>query len=150
MTELLLLCTIAGQRAALPALRVMSVVEVTEITPIPGTPDFVTGLTALRSQALTVIDSARAIGVPSAGQPATGRAAVVQAGGHLYALLLDGTQDVCRPIGEPMPVAGGFGEHWRRVAVGLVETGDKPALLLDIEKIVAGPPANTHRAPAAA
>ncbi len=139
MTDLLLLCTIAGQRAALPALRVQSVVEVSSITPIPGTPPFVAGLTALRSQALTVIDSALAIGLPAAPHGANPRAAVVETGGYLYALLLDGAEDVCEPLGPPMPVTGGFGETWRRVARGMVETGDEPALLLDIEALIAGP-----------
>ena len=139
MTDLLLLCTIAGQRVALPALRVQSVVEVSDITPIPGTPSFVTGLTALRSQALTVIDSALTIGLPASRYGEDPRAAVVEVGGYLYALLLDGAEDVCEPLGEPMPVTGGFGEMWRRVARGMVETGGQPALLLDIEALIAGP-----------
>lgn len=150
MTELLLLCTIAGQPAALPALRVLSVVEVTEITPIPGTPPYVVGLMALRSQALTVIDCAVAIGVATAERPQNPRAAVVEVDGHRYALLLDGTQDVCEPQSEPTPVAGGFGANWRRVARGLVETGREPAVLLDIDKLLARPAIDPTQTPVAA
>ena len=53
MNELLLMCLIAGRRAAIPAIRVQSVIEIDDITPIPGVPSFIRGLTALRSQALT-------------------------------------------------------------------------------------------------
>ena len=62
MNELLLMCLIAGRRAAIPAIRVQSVIEIDDITPIPGVPSFIRGLTALRSQALTVIDCPVALG----------------------------------------------------------------------------------------
>ena len=52
MNDLLLMCMVAGRRAAIPAIRVQSVIEIEDITPIPGAPAFIRGLTALRSQAL--------------------------------------------------------------------------------------------------
>lgn len=139
MSDLLLLCTIAGQRAALPALRVKSVIEIAEITPIPGTPGFVAGLTALRSQALTVIDCAQAIGLPSRAKDQDQRAAVIESDGHLYALMLDEAEDVGAARSAPIAVPGGFGAQWRRVAIGLVETDGEPALLIDVETLLSGP-----------
>ena len=139
MNELYLMCSIAGQRVALPALRVQSVIEVSEITPIPGTPAFVAGLTALRSQALTVIDCARAIGVPGGEWTGERRAAVLSIEGHLYALMLDEAKDVGEARSEVMAVAGGFGAAWQRVAIGLIETDGDPALLIDVDALVAGP-----------
>ena len=62
MNDLLLMCLIAGRRAAIPAALVQSVIEIDQITPIPGAPDFILGLTAMRSQALTVIDCQIALG----------------------------------------------------------------------------------------
>ena len=85
MNELLLMCMIAGRRAAIPAIRVQSVIEIDEITPIPGAPSFIRGLTALRSQALTVIDCTVALGLEPGETPAQQRAAVVAIEGHLYA-----------------------------------------------------------------
>ena len=55
MKRLMLLCTIAGRQAAIPALAIRSVIEIDAIEPIPGTAPWIAGLTALRSQALTVI-----------------------------------------------------------------------------------------------
>ena len=139
MNELLLMCTIAGRRAAIPAVEVQSVIEVEAITPIPGTPDFILGLTALRSQALTVIDCARAIGLEASAASASPRAAVVDIEGHLYALLVEEAHDVGEARSEPVAVPGGFGEGWQRAARGMVETDGGPTLLVDIGQLISGP-----------
>lgn len=139
MNELLLMCMIAGRRAAIPASRVQSVIEVAEITPIPGTPPFIRGLTALRSQALTVIDCPLAIGLASPGMLPDQRAAVVEVDGHQYALLVDEAYDVGEASSAPVAVPGGFGSNWQRAAIGMVETDGGPTLVIDIAAIVAGP-----------
>lgn len=139
MNDLLLLCVIAGRQAAIPALDVQSVIEVQTITPIPGTPDFILGLTALRSQALTVIDCALAIGLDRPCESKDRRAAVVECGGHLYALIVDEAHDVGEALSEPVEVPGGFGEGWQRAARGMVETEAGPTLLVDLAQIISGP-----------
>ncbi len=139
MNELLLMCTIASRRAAIPALEVQSVIEVEDITPIPGTPDFILGLTALRSQALTVIDCSLAIGLETACQSRDRRAAVVEIDGHLYALLVDEAHDVGEAQSDPVAIPGGFGQGWQHAARGMVETDGGPTLLVDIEQLVSGP-----------
>lgn len=141
MNDLLLMCLIAGRRAAISAVRVQSVIEVGEITPIPGTPDFIRGLTALRSQALTVIDCRAAIGLDGREDIAGERAAVVDVDGHLYALLVDEAYDVGQALSEPIAVPGGFGSGWQTVSTGMVETEGGPALVIDVEALVAGPTA---------
>ncbi|MDG5749226.1 chemotaxis protein CheW [Qipengyuania sp. XHP0207] len=139
MTELLLQCLIAGRPAAIPAREVQSVIAVEDITPIPGTPDFILGLTALRSQALTVIDCARAIGVENSAPVDERRAAVVDLDGHLYALLVDEAYDVGEALSEAVAVPGGFGAGWQRAARGLVETEHGPTLLLDTSALICTP-----------
>ena len=139
MNELLLMCMIAGRRAAIPASKVLSVIEIDEITPIPGTADFIRGLTALRSQALTVIDCPLAIGLPSSGELPEQRAAVVEVEGHQYALLVDEAYDVGEARSEPVAVPGGFGPGWQNAAVGMVETDGGPTLVIDVPGLIAGP-----------
>lgn len=139
MNELLLMCTIAGRRAAIPAIEVQSVIEVENITPIPGTPDFILGLTALRSQALTVIDCSLALGLDTPCTSIDKRAAVVEIEGHLYALLVEEAHDVGQARSEPVAVPGGFGEGWQRAARGMVETDGGPTLLVEIDQLVCGP-----------
>ena len=61
--QLLVIALIAGRRCALSALDVKSVIEIGGVTPIPRTPGWIAGITALRSQALTVIDCRCALGL---------------------------------------------------------------------------------------
>ena len=139
MSDLLVMAQIAGRRCALNAHDVKSVIEIGTITPIPGTPDFIAGITALRSQALTVIDCRRALGFPSIEWATDHRAAVVSVSGHSYALIIDAIEDIAVAQSEPGKVPGGFGSEWNRVAHGMIETAIGPALLIDLPSLIAGP-----------
>lgn len=139
--DLLVIVQIAGRRCALRALDVKSVIEVAAITPVPRAPAWIAGITALRSQALTVIDCRRAIGVWQDEWPTDHRAAVVAEGGHSYALLVDGIEDITTSVSEAGQVPGGFGPHWSRIALGMIETMAGPALLVDLAALLAGPEA---------
>lgn len=141
MTDLLVMAQVAGRRCALSALEVQSVIDVGEITPIPRAPAHVTGLAALRSQALTVLDCRSAIGLDRTGFATDARAVVVRVEGHSYALKVDLIDDVAKAQGVPTLLPGGFGSLWDRVARGMVETDRGPALLLDLAALVAGPAA---------
>jgi purine-binding chemotaxis protein CheW len=143
--DLLVIACIAGRRCAFSALDVKSVIEVAAVTPIPRAPIWIAGITALRSQALTVIDCRRAIGVAGAGEwPTDHRAIVVADGGHSYALLVDGIEDITTAVGEAGQVPGGFGPDWSRIATGMIETMTGPALLVDLSALLAGPETARH------
>lgn len=148
--NLLVIARIAGRACALSALDVKSVIEIGTITPIPRAPAWVAGITALRSQALTVIDCRCAIGLGDAEWPTDHRAAVVAEGGHSYALLVDAIEDITTAASEAGQVPGGFGPEWSRVATGMVETMAGPALLVDLAALLAGPDAVRHEIEAAA
>ncbi|MDP5104216.1 MAG: chemotaxis protein CheW [Erythrobacter sp.] len=139
MGQLLVIAQIAGRRCALSALDVKSVIDLGAVTPIPRAPDYIAGITALRSQALTVIDCRLALGLATKAWPTDHRAAVVAHGGHAYALMVDGIEDITTAAGEPGQVPGGFGPEWSRVAAGMVETMIGPALLIDLPALLAGP-----------
>jgi chemotaxis signal transduction protein len=132
MNELVLTLVVAGRRVALRAPHVHSVVELGKVSPVPRAPDFVKGLTALRSAAMTVIDCAAALGLPSEDGDAQGRrAAVIEDQGHLYALLVDDVDDVVESHTAPAAVPGDAGTGWDQAAVGMIETAAGPALLID-------------------
>ncbi|MEE4201496.1 chemotaxis protein CheW [Erythrobacter sp.] len=141
MNDLLVMSQIAGRRCALGAHDVQSVIEIGTLTPVPRTPAFIAGITAMRSQTLTVIDCRTASGFDAAQYALDHRAIVVALQGYSYALRVDAIEDIAMAMGEAQDVPGGFGEQWSRVATGLVETRTGPALLLDLPAIVAGPSA---------
>lgn len=147
--HLLVMAQIAGRRCALSALDVKSVIELGDITPVPRAPDHIAGIAALRSQTLTVIDCRLALGLEPQDWPTDYRAAVVNDGGHSYALLVDAIEDITTGVGEPSQVPGGFGPEWSRVASGMIETMMGPALLIDLSPLLAGPDAVRAEAQAA-
>ncbi|TAD73681.1 MAG: chemotaxis protein CheW [Sphingomonadales bacterium] len=147
--DLLVIVQIAGRRCALSALDVKSVIEVGTVAPIPRAPAWIAGITALRSQALTVIDCRRAIGLADCDWPTDHRAAVVAEGGHSYALLVDGIEDITTAADAAGQIPGGFGPEWSRIATGMIETMAGPALLIDLPALISGPETARHDSEAA-
>jgi purine-binding chemotaxis protein CheW len=141
MNDLLVMAQIAGRRCALHAHDVQSVIELGTITPVPRSPEFIAGITAMRSQALTVIDCRRALGFDPVQWSLDDRAIVVSIAGYGYALMIDAIEDITTSMVEIGQVPGGFGPQWSRVATGLIETRAGPALLLDLATLIAGPDA---------
>ncbi|MEL6528689.1 MAG: chemotaxis protein CheW [Pseudomonadota bacterium] len=142
MNDLLVMIKIAGRRCALHARDVKSVIEVGEVTPVPGTPNFIAGMTALRSQALTVVDCRRALGLEQVTWSTDERAAVIAVDGHSYALVVDEIEDITSGASEAQQVTGGFGDEWSRIATGMIETALGPALLVDLKALISGPNAS--------
>lgn len=152
--NLFVIVQIAGRRCALSALDVKSVIELGAITPVPRTPDCIAGITALRSQTLTVIDCRLALGLGGGGDgdswPTDERAAVASHGGHSYALMVDRIEDITTAVGEPGQIPGGFGAQWSRVASGMIETMVGPALLVDLAALLDGAEATRRESETAA
>ena len=139
MTELLLIVTMAGQRVAIRAGEVESVVELETLTPVPRAAPHVTGLAALRSRVLTVVDCIASLELGPASFEGIREAIVVEADGHPYALTVDGVEDVLEHVGKVRPLRTALTGGWRRVATGMVEAGDDLLLLVDTQALIAGP-----------
>lgn len=139
MNDLLVMALIAGRRCGMSAHDVQSVIEIGTIAPVPRSPDHVAGITAMRSQTLTVVDCRLALGLEIEQWPRDHRAIVAAVDGHSYAFRVDSIEDITTAMSEPCEVPGGFGEEWSRVATGMIETRSGPALMIDPSEMVAGP-----------
>ncbi len=130
MTVLFLIAAVAGRTVAIDALYVDAVVDIAEIVPIPRAAPEIVGLAALRSRVVTVIDTARTLGLPAAGGAA--RAITTRIDGHGYGFLVDSVDDVA--AFEPQPLAMGLAldAGWRRAARGLIERDGEAILILDL------------------
>lgn len=138
MDKLYLIATIAGQPVAIRASLVESVVDLGDIAPVPLAPPHVSGLAALRSKVLTVICCECSLGLAET-RGKGGRAVVVSIDGHHYGLLV-GSIDDARIIDEPpQPIRGRLEAGWTRVALGMLELDGEALLLIDPERIIAGP-----------
>lgn len=138
MDDLYLVATLAGQSVALRASTVESVVEIGSIAPVPLAPPHVMGMTALRSRVLTVISCEISLGLPRTALSG-GRAVVVSVEGHAYALLVGSIEDVRIIEHPPQPIRGRLEAGWARVAIGMIENEGEAVLLIDPDRIVAGP-----------
>jgi chemotaxis signal transduction protein len=138
MSEMLLIAELAGTRIALPAADIRSVIEIDALAPVPHAASHIAGLTAVRSQALTVIDGRASLGLAPWQHRPGDCAAVIVRDGHLYALLLDRIDDVRTSRTAPVPVPGGYGAQWHGAALGMVELDDGPALLVDADALISG------------
>lgn len=141
MAELFLIARLAGRRIAVPAAKVEAVVELEGITPAPGAAAHVSGLAALRSRVLTVIDGRAALELGCAGEAAARDAIVVPCDGHTYALIVEEVEDVVEADRPPAALAAPVGAGWDRVAIGTVEVENELFLLIDPFLLIAGPAA---------
>jgi len=141
MAELLLIVTLAGRRVAFPANAVEAVVELEGLTPAPRAAPHVAGLSALRSRVLTVIDGLAALGAGEAKPGALANAVVVPSGGHPYALLVESVEDVVEASSAVAPLAAPAGPGWDKIAIGMIEAGGDPLLLVDPHALIASPAA---------
>lgn len=148
MSDLVLIVRLGGQRVAIRADAVASVVELDEIAPVPRAAPHVAGLAALRSRVLTVIDSHASIGVGKPGN-ADREAVIVERDGHHYALTVEGVDDVIEANAEACATRTPLGAGWARVAAGTIEADGNLMLLIDVDALIAGPPAAPMQAIAA-
>lgn len=136
MKDLFLIAVIAGETVAIPTLRIDSVVKVRESVPVPSAAPFITGLFALRSRVLTLIDCQYFVtGEPAElmpGQPAI----VVNIGGCCYGLLVDEVLDVV-PIRTPtLQLPSQLPAGWSEIGRGLLELAGDTFLLIDPDYMV--------------
>lgn len=141
MADLLLVVRLADRRVAFPAADIEGVVELEGLTPAPRAARHVAGLSALRSRVLTVIDGLAALEAGKAGEAALMSAVIVPSGGHPYAILVDGVEDVIEAASAVAPLTAPAGLGWDRVALGMVEAEGNPLLLVDPHALIAGPSA---------
>ena len=138
MDKLYLIATVAGQPIALRAALVDSVVDVGDIAPVPLAAPHVAGLAALRSRVLTIICCERALGLP-AGSRSASRVVVVSIDNHSYGLLVSTIEDARVIETEPAPIRIRLDAGWSRVAIGTLEYDGETVLLVDPERLIAGP-----------
>ena len=134
MTSLVLIARIAGQRIAFDAAEIEAVVDLEAVVPVPFAPPHLRGLAAIRSQIVTVIDAAVALGLPP--QTPSGRALVALVEGHRYAIRVESVDDVVA-----MPAAGPRNDapmspEWAAASLGRIELDDGFAVKLVLIRLI--------------
>lgn len=137
MQKLFLIAHLAGRAVAIDSDQVESAVDIGQVTPVPCAYRGVSGLAALRSRVVTVIDPRVSLDLPAVEQTRS-RAVITVIDGHHYAILVDALEDVApfvmSPIGGGVVPEGG----WRAAGCGLIDRDGEPILVLDLRALVPG------------
>lgn len=138
---------LAGHEYALGILRVREILEYDTVTPVPGAPVWVRGVFNLRGGVVPVVDLTVKLGLAPITLTRRSCIVVVEArlGGEsvVLGLLADGIgqvldlgpEDVVPPPALGTPVHAGF-----LMGLGRLGAGRGFVLLLDIDKVLGGPP----------
>ena len=128
---------IGNQDFGVPVMQVRDVLRHQHVTPVPLAPRAIAGLLNLRGRIVTAIDLRTRLGL--APQAATSETAdvVVENGGEVYALVVDGVGDVM-PVDERQfeTVPPGLDPQWRAVASAVYPTSAGLVVLLDIARLL--------------
>ncbi len=136
MTQAYILAEIADGRFAVPADQVIAVASIDEITPVPLSASHIAGITAIRSQVLTVIDVGISLGSDTSVKGEEPSVIVVEIDGHSYGLAVDDVHDVIEVEGEPRRLGAPFSPEWRRVAMGVLEIEGDTVIAADPSAII--------------
>jgi len=136
MNKLYLIATIAGEDVAIPAHQVESVVKVRDIVKVPSVKPFVSGLFALRSRVLTLIDCQYFITGETADVEDGQTAIVADISGHFYGFLVDAVKDVAEPKEEETDVPTRLSDAWQSIGSAMLSIDGKSTLVVDPSHII--------------
>lgn len=133
MSQLHVICRIAGAEYAIPAGDVQQMEAYSGATPVPGAPPYVAGLVQLRQQVVPVIDARARFGLETKAPTEESRLVVLRLGSRLVSLLVDSAREVQLLAPEqfqtpPDILANGF-------VKAVAQVKDRIILLIDAWKV---------------
>lgn len=139
LDQLYLIARIGGQRAAFRSADVESVVVVRNVTPVPAAPRHITGLFALRSRVMTLVDAAIVVGEAGYDNAEGRKAIIYEADGHSYGILVDQVEDVVFIDQDERPVRGYLDAGWHTISDTMIDYDDDTLLVVKAAQLVMGP-----------
>lgn len=122
---------------ALDIARVSGIVNPLPITPLPHTPDEVAGVADHRGEVVPVLDLRRRFGLPALDKNRSTKWILVQAGRHLFAIIVDRITEVFGTGDEPLapaPAVGGRSDV--RGIAGVLTHADTLTFVLDTDRFL--------------
>jgi purine-binding chemotaxis protein CheW len=130
--------TLAGQLCGVPVLAVREVITNSKIVRVPLAPPEIAGNINLRGRIVTAVDTRCRLGLEPAPDTADRVALVAEAGGALYALLIDQVQEVLSlrtDLIEETP--SNLSASWRQFSNGVFRLPERLMVVLDVERLLA-------------
>lgn len=118
-------------------MQVQEVLRVAEIAPVPGAPDYVLGIINLRGNVVTVIDTRKRFGLPTAERDDSSRIVIIESDQQVVGILVDGVAEVVELHQSEIDVAPSIGndEHSRYIQ-GVASRADDLLIVVDLNKLL--------------
>jgi purine-binding chemotaxis protein CheW len=118
-------------------MQVQEVLRVTEIAPVPGAPSYVLGIVNLRGNVVTVIDTRKRFGLPSAEVNDASRIVVIESDKQVVGILVDAVAEVVELRENEIDVAPNVGtEESSRYIQGVATQEGRLLILVDLNKLL--------------
>jgi purine-binding chemotaxis protein CheW len=129
--------TLGKEEYAIDILQVQEIVMMTDITRMPRAPRFIEGIVNLRGQMIPIIDMRKRFDLAEAEHDAETRIIIVEIGGELVGMVVDGVREVIRlpdsAISPPPPMIQGISAEYLN---GIGQIGERLLIMLDLGKIL--------------
>ncbi len=130
---------VGGEEYGIGIVCVTEIVGMQRIMEVPDVPSYIRGVINLRGKIIPVMDVRKRFGMPGAIDTERAVIIVLDMAGIPIGLIVDNVSDVIEiPAGnmDPPPPFGG-GNSGRGLLRGLGKFGDRVAIILDVERMVA-------------
>jgi purine-binding chemotaxis protein CheW len=118
-------------------MQVQEVLRITEIAPVPGAPAYVLGIINLRGNVVTVIDTRKRFGLPSAETDDSSRIIVIESEKQVVGILVDAVAEVVELRESEIDVAPNVGtEDSSRYIQGVATREEGLLILVDLNKLL--------------
>ena len=125
------------QEYGIELLKIQEIRGYTDITPLPNVPPYVKGLLNLRGTVLPVLDLRSRFGMPENPYNKFTVIVVANLGSRIVGLIVDSVSDVLSVPTADIQATPDFGhDPETNLVSGMLRTGDKLAVLLDLDKIL--------------
>lgn len=129
---------IAERRYALPVARIQEVLRVGAVTRVPHAPKTIRGVTNMRGRVLPLVDLRERLGFPAKPVDGQDRILVTLSASGPVGLLVDAVEHmVSIRAAERSAPPEELGEAEQGAAIAVVDSGETPMVLLDLERILA-------------
>ncbi|MDY7096445.1 MAG: chemotaxis protein CheW, partial [Acidobacteriota bacterium] len=128
---------IADRRYGLPVQVVQEVLRVDSITRVPHAPQGIRGVTNMRGRVLPVVDLRLRLGFPEQQVAGASRILVALAAAGPVGLLVDAVEQMLAiAASEHQEPPAEMRQEEQSAALAMVDPGDQPLLLLDLERLL--------------
>jgi len=117
--------------------QVREVLRVSEIAPVPGAPDYVLGIINLRGNVVTVIDTRKRFGLPSAESDDASRIVIIDVDSQQVGIMVDSVAEVVDLHASSIEIAPNVGnDATSKYIQGVTSLDGTLLILVDLNKFL--------------